>query len=186
MVRLQLAPGNRRVGSVPMVTPRRVTTVLKTFLAMPAPERRLLVSALGVVTATRLALTILPSRVIIRAVARLSGKRPATSLTTVRPRQRATGLDPRRITWAVERVSLRVPGATCLTQALSAHTLLSRHGHPSRICLGVARSESGDFRAHAWLESQGRIVIGADGVAKLTRLPDLPRNPRFLPSQDSA
>ena len=147
---------------------------LRSFLALPATDRRLLYGAFVVVAATRAALALLPARLIIRAVARISSGRPGP---------RTKGLDARRLTWAVERVSLRVPGATCLTQALSAHMLLWKHGHPSHLCLGVARTEQGDFRAHPWLEAQGRIVIGADGVAKLTRLPDIPRNSRFTPSQ---
>jgi hypothetical protein len=150
-------------------------TSLRTFETLSVTDRRLLFNAFVVVAMTRLALTLLPSRLIIRAAVRISSARPGV---------RTRGLDARRITWAVERVSLRIPGATCLTQALSAHMLLWRHGHPSRICLGVARTEQGDFRAHAWLESQGRIIIGADGVATLTRLPELFRNSRFTASQD--
>jgi hypothetical protein len=160
-----------------MASPARTIKSLRSLAALPAQDRRLFVSALGLVAATRLGLTILPSRVIIRAVARMSRARPGA---------RTKGLDPRRITWTVERVAVRIPGATCLTQALAAHMLLWRHGHRSQLCLGVARTEQGDFRAHAWLESQGRIVIGADGVAKLTRLPELLRNPRFTASQDTA
>jgi hypothetical protein len=158
---------------------------MRSFTALPGRERRLMLTTFVVVAATRAALAILPSRVIIRAVARISRARRDARIVTLRPAPRIKELEARRITWAVETVSLRIPGATCLTQALSAHMLLWTHGHPSKLCLGVARSDKGDFRAHAWLESQGRIIIGADGVAKLTRLPELPRNPRFLPSQDS-
>jgi transglutaminase superfamily protein len=166
---------------------------MRSLLALPAKERRLLLTAFLVVLATRLALVILPSRVIIRVVARISSARRGgratglfpNPLSTPRGRSTDKGRDARLITWAVERVSLRIPGATCLTQALSAHILLLKHGYPSQLCLGVARSDKGDFRAHAWLESEGRVVIGADGVAKLTRLPQIVRNPRFAASQDS-
>jgi hypothetical protein len=158
-----------------MASPARTLRSFRSVLRLPAIQRRLHVRALATVVVIRAALTLLPSRLIIRGVARLSSDRPGA---------RTKGLDPRMITRAVERVSLRVPGATCLTQALAAHMLLWSHGHRSSLCLGVARTEQGDFRAHAWLESQGRIVIGADGVAKLTRLPALPASPRFVPRQD--
>ncbi len=159
-----------------MVFPARIVHSLTSVLRLPAEERLLLLRALATVAMIRTGLLVLPSRLIIRTVVRVSSARPGVRRS----------LDPRRIAHAVERVSVRIPGATCLTQALAAHMLLWRHGHQSKLCLGVARTEVGDFRAHAWLESQGRIVIGADGVAKLTRLPDLPRNPRFLPTQDLA
>lgn len=176
-----------------MVSRARSTKTLRSSIVLPAKERRLLLTAFFIVLATRLALTILPSRIIIRVVARISRARRSVGVTGLfpkppggpRPGSADRGVDPRRITSAVERVSFRIPGASCLTQALSAHMLLWKHGHPSSLCLGVARSDKGDFRAHAWLESEGRIVIGADGVAKLTRLPELPRNPRFAASQDS-
>jgi hypothetical protein len=176
-----------------MVSRARKPKRLKSLLALPAKERRLLLTAFFIVLATRLSLTILPSRVIIRAVARISSARQGDRVTSLFPKAPAAPraasadrvVDARRIIWAVERASLRIPGATCLTQALSAHILLCKHGHSSNLCLDVARNDRGVFRAHAWLESEGRIVIDADGVAKLTRLPDLPRNPRFAASQDS-
>jgi hypothetical protein len=45
--------------------------------------------------------------------------------------------------------------------------LLARIGQPAALRIGVARSEEGRFQAHAWVESQGRIVVG--------KLPDLRR-----------
>ena len=158
-----------------MAFPARAVRSFQSVLRLPANQRRLYLRAFVTVAAIRAALTLLPSRLIIRAVARLSRERHGA---------RTKGLDPRIIAQAVERVSLRIPGATCLTQALAAHMLLWRHGYPSKLCLGVARTDVGDFRAHAWLESQGRIIIGADGVAKLTRLPNLPSSARFIPRQD--
>jgi hypothetical protein len=132
--------------------------------ALPAPVRRLVFVAFALVIATRVALWILPSRVIIRIARGI----PAPDRVSYAGR-----IGARRIAWAVENVSRYVPRATCLTQALAGQMLLARHGHLARLCLGVARDESGRFRAHAWLESDGRIVIGAAGVSELTRLPDL-------------
>jgi hypothetical protein len=141
---------------------------VRVFLGLPAGERRLLVVATPIVSVIRLLLWILPSAIIIRGVRSIAtvGSR-ATTRPEVAP--------PLLITRAVERVSRRVPGATCLTQALAAQILLYHHGHASSLCLGVARGASGDFRAHAWLEAEGRILIGDRGVHGLTRLPDLSR-----------
>jgi hypothetical protein len=51
----------------------------------------------------------------------------------------------------------------CLVQALAAKALLSRAGYPTLIRIGVAASEDGKLRAHAWLERDGEIVIGGAG-----------------------
>ena len=56
--------------------------------------------------------------------------------------------------------SRRVPKATCLTQAIALRTLLARDGKESELRIGVAKAEDGRLEAHAWLESDGRIVIG--------------------------
>jgi Transglutaminase-like superfamily len=74
------------------------------------------------------------------------------------------------VVWAVSRVSRAIPGATCLTQALAAQLLLSRRGLPSRLRIGVARGSGPALRAHAWLESDGVIVIGGSGVEAYTPL----------------
>jgi hypothetical protein len=69
-----------------------------------------------------------------------------------------------------------VPSATCLTQALAGQVLLSRHGHPASLRIGVARSAAGEFQAHAWVECHGRIVIGgAQTLSRFTPLPSLER-----------
>jgi hypothetical protein len=76
------------------------------------------------------------------------------------------------IAWAVTVASHYVPVATCLTQALAARVLLAGRGRSARLCIGVARSESGRFQAHAWVECAGRVVIGgAEAPVRFTPLP---------------
>ena len=77
-----------------------------------------------------------------------------------------------QVVWAVTVASQYVPAATCLTQALAAQVLLSRLGHPASLRIGVSRDEAGEFQAHAWVECQGRVVIG--GVQALSRFTPLP------------
>ena len=67
-----------------------------------------------------------------------------------------------------------MPRATCLTQALALRSLLAADGRPSALRLGVARERRG-FEAHAWLESEGRILIGGGDVQRYTPLPTLAR-----------
>jgi hypothetical protein len=37
---------------------------------------------------------------------------------------------------------------------------LRRDGHDAVLRVGVARQDSSDFRAHAWVECAGKVVIG--------------------------
>jgi hypothetical protein len=71
-----------------------------------------------------------------------------------------------RIAWAVSVTRRYVPAATCLTQALVTKFLLDRYGHHAIMRIGVRRSDSGLFQAHAWVESNGKVVIGGSESLK--------------------
>jgi hypothetical protein len=60
---------------------------------------------------------------------------------------------------AVRFASKFVPYASCLTQALAARKLLEQHGQSAELKIGVAKGNEG-FEAHAWIEIDGRIVLG--------------------------
>jgi hypothetical protein len=53
-----------------------------------------------------------------------------------------------------------VPAATCLTQALATQVLLDQRGQTARTRIGVVKGEDGQLQAHAWVESEGVVVIG--------------------------
>jgi hypothetical protein len=87
-----------------------------------------------------------------------------------KPKPGSSALDDRsieRIAWSVRLSSRYVPASTCLTQALTAILLLSRRGHQADLKIGVSKGEENKLRAHAWVESNGRIVIG--NVTEITR-----------------
>jgi Transglutaminase-like superfamily len=48
---------------------------------------------------------------------------------------------------------------TCLTQALTTQVLMKRVGLIPTLRLGVAQ-ENGQFKAHAWIEYDGKVIIG--------------------------
>jgi transglutaminase superfamily protein len=137
------------------------------FWRLGLAERRMLIQAGLVVVAVRLALWVLPFGVLRRMLARL----PAGSAVTAQNDR----LPIERIAWAVMVASSYVPAASCLTQALAAQTLLRRHHYAASLQIGVAKDEQGQLHAHAWLESQGTIVIGgtAEYLASFTPLPPL-------------
>jgi len=79
-----------------------------------------------------------------------------------------------RIAWAVRVASRYIPAATCLPQALAVRMLFKQRGYPARLHIGVAKGERGQLEAHAWVESQGRIVVGnSPDLSRYTPLPPL-------------
>lgn len=81
---------------------------------------------------------------------------------------------PDRIAWAVPGVAARAPLTfTCLMQALVAQSLLAAHGHSAAICYGVRRGDGDDLRAHAWVEREGKVLIGdLDDLGEYQRIDD--------------
>ena len=78
-----------------------------------------------------------------------------------------SGLSPGQVARAIRRASRIVPGASCLTQALSTKYLLGKTGRPSSVFIGVRKIED-RMQAHAWCICENRVVSGADGYDILT------------------
>jgi len=77
----------------------------------------------------------------------------------------ATAPTTEQLAREVRVVSNYVPHATCLTQALAGQVLLTRYGYPTAVHVGVTKEEGKEtFEAHAWLESNGKVVIGESEV----------------------
>src|SRR5438874_1247449 len=142
-------------------------TGLRKMIGLPPSERWLLIRVALLVVAVRLALALLPWQ----AVHHLAGRAARPAARPVRPSPVPTD----RVRWAVEATSSRVPGAVCLTQALALQILLGRRGQASELRLGVARGEGPGLEAHAWLESEGRILIGAADRERYAALPSVRR-----------
>ena len=133
------------------------------FLRLTALERRLFVKVFLLLEFVRLSLWLLPFRTLLRLLSRVS-KGPKKPSSTDRP-------SPEEIAWIVEVASRHSPGVkTCLTQALAAQVLLTRHGYPAFVHLGVLRGKQEQFQAHAWVESEGKIVIGGGDLERYAPL----------------
>ena len=137
------------------------------FLRLSATEQRLLIQAAVLLGGIRIGLRLLPFRTVRSLVAQLA----SSSLRSHRINRCSTD----RLIWAVTKASRYVPGATCMTQALTAEVLLTHHGHPAHLRVGFAKAEEGKLEGHAWLESRGRIVVGGEEVSRFTRLPGMER-----------
>lgn len=137
---------------------------LNKFLRLPSADRRLLLNSIWLVWAVRLGLWLLPFPTLRRLLAKLS-------------KGTSSQMNPdllSRVAWAVTVSSEYIPQATCLTQALATKILLGRRGQPAVLRIGVTREEGGEFLAHAWIESNGEVVIGGSGslLKRYTAIPN--------------
>lgn len=135
---------------------------LRKFLALSQRDRHLLVSAVFLLGAIRLGLWLLPFQTLNRLLQKI------TQLNTEVQKVNSDTVD---IAWAVSVASRYIPGALCLAQALATQVLLGRRGYQTDLRIGVARGKKGQLRAHAWVESQGKIVIGGLGNCLYTPVP---------------
>lgn len=134
------------------------------LIRLPLGQQKLLFQAVAVVGLIRIGLWVLPFRTMTRVLSRLAGKDISNPIGG----EFAPSHDPdNQIAWRVKTVSRWIPYATCLTQAFATHLLLRRRGRVSDLRIGVAKGEGGKLEAHAWVEMNGRVVIG--------KLPDLRR-----------
>jgi hypothetical protein len=80
--------------------------------------------------------------------------------------------------WFVAALDRRVRWALggCLAQAVAAEALLLRYGYAPSLKIGVRAAPRGErVRAHAWVECEGRVVIGwLDDLAAYTPLASAP------------
>jgi hypothetical protein len=139
---------------------------LRRFLRLQSNERWLLIKAALLLEGIKLAMRLIPFKV-LRRLADRAGR------TFVRRRSR-TNLPAQTVAWAVETVSQNTPGEkTCLTQALAAQVLLTRRGYSSLLHIGVVKDENGELLAHAWVECQNEIVVGGYELERYTLLTSL-------------
>ena len=133
-----------------------MTWVLK-FLRLSWADQFLLVQAVFLLMAIRLGLVLLPFQTLRRLLAKAAHGRSSTA-----PRAAS---EPPGVIWAVGVAGRHFPSiGTCLMQAFAAHVLLGRRHYPTQLRIGVTRNEKGKFLGHAWLESEGTVIIGGDAL----------------------
>lgn len=84
-----------------------------------------------------------------------------------------------RLLWAIEVSSFYMPGQVlCLARALTTHLLMKQAGFSPEIRIGVAKGETDQLEAHAWIESEGKVVIGQlKDLSRYTPLPSIAIRP---------
>ncbi|MCC5637195.1 lasso peptide biosynthesis B2 protein [Nostoc sp. CHAB 5844] len=85
-----------------------------------------------------------------------------------KPNPKLKPISLNKIVWSINVCTRYTPGgAKCLARALTCQVLMTRYGYLPELRIGVVKGEAGNLEAHAWIETQGQVVIGY--------LPDLPR-----------
>ena len=136
--------------------------VLRKFARLEARDRAVLTRTVVTLGLSRLVTWILPFPLGRRLMV---GKR----------RSDRTTITGDQITWAMHHAQRIIPRATCLPQAIAAEALLTRGGLPAGLRIGVKKTPDGKLTAHAWVESNGQIVVGGlPDLDAYTRLPALP------------
>lgn len=137
------------------------------FLHLKQRDHLLLIKTALLLGTIRLGLWLLPFQTLRGLLARIT---PTTS-ELEKTQQASVG----RVVWAVNVVSRFMPGAVkCFARALATQVLLRRYGYQAQLCIGVTKSEVGKLEAHAWVENQGRVVVGGlKDLARFTPLPNL-------------
>lgn len=124
--------------------------MINNFLKLSWKDKQLIIKTLFLMIFVRLMLWIIPFTYIHRFFNKKNiNKRKSYDYKLVD-----------KLIWAVKSVTCHVPKTTCLTDALTAQTLLKKHGYPSLVKIGVGKDANNQFKAHAWLEYAGEVVIG--------------------------
>lgn len=119
---------------------------------LPGQERRLLVWAWLLLIVADLALRLLPFTTVMERCRRRNARRNRPPADAPLPASCLARL--------VETAGRYCPaGTSCLKEAMVLSWLLARMGMSATLRIGVGRP-AGAFSAHAWLEQDGRVILG--------------------------
>jgi transglutaminase superfamily protein len=127
--------------------------LLHKIRSLAATDRRLLIETAVLLAAIRLALPLVSFKTLQDLLMRVSRRTRRSHLSHPLPAD--------RLAWAITVASRYVPQTqNCLIQALAAWTLLAGRRHSALLRIGVANGPDRQFKAHAWVENEGKVVIG--------------------------
>ena len=135
---------------------------------LPTQDRILILQTIPFLSVIRICLVLLPLDYLLRLLTRIAKTLPAKDHPNCQSQKKTI--------WVIEAVGKYVLGdGPCLTQALAAQFILARHNQSGELCIGIAKEEQGKLVAHAWIESNGGVVIGGSEAAfkRYIRLPSL-------------
>lgn len=140
--------------------------MIRRFTRVSRRRKLAVIKATGLLLLARGALIVMP----FSSVARIAERSLAV------PRSESGDRELRAMLWAIQRVGNRLfPTNPCLPQAIVAQRELKRAGRPAELRISVRKDRSGRFGAHAWVESEGRILMGGEVLSEeFVPLPALP------------
>lgn len=127
-----------------------MSRTVQKLLRLSRRDRGLLVSAAWNLAVSWLALRLFSfKRLQAVAVARASRREEETDFIS-------------SVVWAVEAVAWRFgPFHNCLVKSLAGQRVLAKRGRHSQVRIGVAKDGRRErLDAHAWLELDGRVILG--------------------------
>lgn len=155
--------------------PKMLKLVAK-FKQLKSCDRYLLIAAFMLLGAVRLGLWLMPFRLLFRFLMQISSpnvsnkipntgfhKPNSSPLSSLEGSPKTVHQSYRvaRIIWSINMASRCLPGNTkCLARALATQVLMNWHRYVSELHIGVNKTPEGTFRAHAWIEYQGKVIVG--------------------------
>jgi hypothetical protein len=137
------------------------------MLGLSRADWRVLAEALVTLAAASIAIRLLPFKRTVEMMQGSGGRRPPDPATAERLANQCR--------WAVTRWADRVPWrAVCFQRGLALHLMLRRRGIPSTLHYGVAQDGPKGLRAHVWVTSAGRPVLGVQEAAGFACLATFP------------
>ena len=124
------------------------------FLSLPTHKKILLIKVAFLLMIMKLIVFLFPFKLVKRIIESLSAVKPLAGQSTDKLQA---------IKWAIDAASNYIPFTkTCLIKSLALHILLVRNGFESTLNIGVTKDESKKLNAHAWIESDGEVLIAKE------------------------
>jgi hypothetical protein len=137
---------------------------LRKALALSASDWLLIAQALMWFVAVEVGLRCLVLQKLLQII-----QRPGNA-TTGSTEQGEPRVVPERVAYCVGLAARVHWSATCLKKSLVLYALLMRWGFEARLLIGAARGTRGQLDAHAWLECQGKVLLGETALGQYTPL----------------
>ena len=135
------------------------------FWSLSRHERWTLIHAFVVLWFIQVGVRLMPLSHLRQVLERRAARRAHANRTTPDPNFTGT------VAKLVPIANRFVPGKRrCLPEALAAQYLLIAHGHAAHIRFGATRDTRHSFKAHAWVESGGSVIVGSADLERFTKI----------------